>query len=159
MSRIPTVKELLNERKINKGTKALENVVVSADDEFIRLNDEAIESNKDVMIILAVLIMIAPAISMALALINLDIDNTILRIMMTMLIGQVIVNLVIVYIMSVQIKTAIRRTTRSLFLHFSNKDSIAKLKAAQDELDKIKGIRPETELTPIIEDINKKPTP
>ena len=159
MSRIPSVKELINERKVDKGTKALEDVVTRNDAEFIELNEEAIQSNKDVMVILAVLIMIAPAISMALALINLDIDETILRIMMTMLIGQVIVNLVIVYIMSVQIKTAIRRTTRSLFLYFSKKDSVSKLKAAQDELNEIKGIRPEVELTPIVEDINKKPTP
>ena len=159
MNKIPKVKDLLNEHNVNKGQKALEDVITRNDAEFIELNEEAIQSNKDVMVILAVLIMIAPAISMALALVNLDIDDTILRIMMTMLIGQVIVNLVIVYIMSVQIKTAIRRTTRSLFLYFSKKDSVNKLKAAQNELNEIKGIRPEVDLTPIVENINKKPTP
>lgn len=135
---IPKIGEILEQKDVQKSQTQLEKSVVNVDTEYIELSNDAISNNKDVMVILGVLIMIAPTLSMALSLLNLDIDSQIMRIMMTMLIGQIFVNAIIVYVMSVQIKTAIKRTTRSMFLHFSNKDSIDKLKKVQSELDALR---------------------
>lgn len=133
---LPKISELLEQKKVEATKVMLEDAVIREDDEFVALVQEAQENNKDIMAVLIVVIMLAPVLSVALTLFNLKIDPDILRLMYTMLIGQAITNSAVAYLVHKQFKVALRRNTKSVYLHYSNKDSIEKLKEVQSELDK-----------------------
>lgn len=69
---IPKIGEILEQKDVQKSQTQLEKSVVNVDTEYIELSNDAISNNKDVMVILGVLIMIAPALSMVLSLLNLE---------------------------------------------------------------------------------------
>lgn len=158
---VPKISDLVKNQQIKSAEKAVVKTTLSEDDEFNNMKQEAVTNNTDVMWILSVLIMIAPAISMAVALISLDIDPVVARIMWTMMVGQLITNLLVVVVMVWQIRSVIRRTITNAFLHFSKKKSIDEVKRLKEQLKSYKKVdEPEElqDLTPIPTDIQKKPT-
>ena len=132
--RIPSPKELIDKKKIEATKEILSDQVLRQDDDYTRLANEALESNKDILAITTALIMVAPVLSIALTLFNLNIDSTVLRIMYTMLAGQFITNALVVYVIHKQFNLGIRRNTKSVYMHFTNKESVRKIKEMEEKL-------------------------